>query len=119
MGWRMKQKHVLPWQEMPRQGGFKNVWEQKFPYRFPTPGAGSFAFESYGLVEFSPIGPSVAVAEPLAPLAGEQLYVGQAVVLQGIPLQAGQVMQQPLVDPQTGYANNTPYERGSAAPNTP
>jgi hypothetical protein len=118
MGWKMRQKNVLPWEQMPRQGVFKNVWEQKFPFGFPTPGAQSFAFESYGLVEYTPIGPSAVVADPIE-LLHPQLYVGQAVVVQGIPLQAGQVMHQPLIDPQTGAAHNNPGERGEPAPNTP
>lgn len=119
MGWKLQPKKVFPSEGTPRQGVFHNAWENKFPYGFPVPGAQAFGYESLGLVEFSPIGPSAAIAEQVRSV-NPQLYTGQAVYLAGMPTQAGQVIGQPLINPQTGYARNSVAERGAAAgPNVP
>lgn len=118
MGWTYKPKKVFPSEGTPRQGMFHNVWENKFPFNFPLPGAQGFGYESLGLVEFTPIGAGVPLQEQIRSV-NPQLYVGQAVTLAGIPTQAGQMITQPLIDPQSGYARNSVAERGSPAPNTP
>lgn len=120
MAWKIRQKPVRPWLDMPRNGAFVNAFENKFPYGFPVPGAQAYAFESLGLVEFSPIGPSVVIQQPLSKIY-PQLYTGQAVPLQGIPLQAGQVVTAQLIDPDNGNGNYVVASRnnGSGAPNTP
>lgn len=103
MAWKVRQKPVLPWADLPRHGDPHFVWENKQP-KLPQPGAQAYAWESYGLVEFSPIGPSIAVKTPFTKLT-PQLYQSLATFLQGIGTQAGGVQFQALFDPTSpnGY----------------
>lgn len=120
MAWKIRQKPILPWEQMPRHGLHQHVFENKFPFNFPQPGAQAYAFESLGLVEFSPIGPSGAVLEPLRLSLGvPQMFSGQAVVLQGIGIQSGQLISQPLIDPDAGSTGNfVAVERRTYQPNS-
>lgn len=96
-------------------GAFAHVWERK---KQPSPGAQNYAFESLGLVQFTPSGPSVAVREPIVPLQrGPQPVVGQSVITNGVPTVSGQLYGQPLFDPNAGYVAspspiiNVPYQK--------
>lgn len=106
--------------KIPASGGelpFQQVWKRK---RLPGPGSGNYAFETLGLAAFTPSGPSVATRTPINPLAGgDQLYVMQAVGVDGIPTVAGQVISQPLFDPNqpmaggnSGTLQNNPHPAG-------
>lgn len=118
MGWKKTHKNILPWQKMPRNGMFQNVWENKSS-RGPQPGAQAYAFESYGLVEFSPIGPTHPIDEQIRSI-NPQLYVGLAVPVGGIPLQAGGFQLQSLIDPQTpGGYSSLPTFQAVPVPNQP
>lgn len=81
---------------------FKGIyhWTRK---RQPSPGAQSYAFESLGLVEFTPIGPSITIRRHLNVVQHPQTYInGRAVPTTGIGgLNAGQMALQPLYDPNT------------------
>lgn len=114
MGWSIKKKHTQPWEAMPRWGQHHMAWENKAS-RLPEPGAQAYAYESYGLVEFSPIGPSVAVTTPLQKYSPPYV-TGMAVWLSGIPTQAGGVTLQALIDPSApgGYVSGM----GNPAPLT-
>lgn len=99
---------------------FQNVWEKK---RMPSPGAQAYAFESLGLVQFTPIGPSVNVRQGIVPVPGApQPVSGLAVPLNGIPTTAGQIMGQQLYDPAVGYAQsimpiyNSPFPYSNEPP---
>lgn len=65
----------------------------------PFPGAPAFAYEALGLVEFSPIGPSVANRSYLFPLSTVRpLFGGHGMMVQGLGgLVHGQVITQPLL----------------------
>jgi hypothetical protein len=65
----------------------------------PDPGAPAYAYEGLGLVEYSPIGPSVANRSYLFPLATSPLlFAGHAVPLHGLGgLVRGQFINQPLL----------------------
>lgn len=85
----------------PPPGGYQGVWEKK---RQPSPGAMAFAWETLGLEQFTPIGPGVHVRQGFQVTPGvPQPATGQAVWLDGIPTNAGQVYGQALYDPSTGY----------------
>lgn len=77
-------------------------WAKK---KLPTPGTGNFAFESLGLVEFTPIGGAVLQRYTFNVTQPPQLYVGgQAVLTSGFGgLMAGQIIYQPLAN----SANNS------------
>ena len=85
--------------EIPRDpppGMYQGVWEKK---RQPSPGAQAFAWETLGLGQFSPIGPSINVRVGIRPLPGtEQPVVVMAVNLNGVPTVAGQIFGQALFD---------------------
>lgn len=73
----------------------------------PTPGAMSYAYESLGLVQQAPSGPTVTVRRPRS-ITAPQVYVKQGAMIAGVPLTAGQVFGAPLFDPATGYVNERP-----------
>lgn len=79
---------------------FKNgyQWTKK---QLPTPGTGNYAFDTLGLVEFTPIGTGIWDRRELPGLQPPQLYIGaQMVVTNGFGgLAAGQIINQPLLDP--------------------
>lgn len=96
---RTKKRIEIPHNDPP-PGVFQAVWEKK---RQPSPGAQAYAWETLGLAPFSPIGPSVNVRKGISPLAGiEQPVSLQAVVLNGVPTNAGQIYGQALFDPSVG-----------------
>lgn len=83
---------------------FKNMfqWQRK---QQASPGAMNYAFETLRLVEFSPIGPSIWVRQPMRAFQ-KPLYVNGA----GIPatglggVVSGQIVFQPLLQTGGGYA---------------
>lgn len=81
-----------------------DIWEGIYHWtkkRLPTPGAQNYAFESLGLVEFTPIGAGLGNRMQLAVLQPPQVYIqSQAVPTTGFggPV-AGQMALQPLIDP--------------------
>jgi hypothetical protein len=87
-------------------GTYKAVWQRK---PMPDPGAQNYAWESLAMAQFAPSGPSVATRKPIISTMG-QMYVGKAVVLNGIPTMAGGIVGQPLMDPNTpgGYTRQLP-----------
>lgn len=76
-------------------GTFKNVWEEK---ELPGPGTGNFAYETLSLFNLTPIGPGVRAREQIRSI-GKQLYVLQSAPVVGVPLVAGQIVGQPLYNP--------------------
>jgi hypothetical protein len=75
-------------------------WVQK---KLPSPGAQNYAYETLGLVEFTPIGYGVHVRTNWMITQPPQPYInGQAVPVTGLGgLSAGQLALQPLYDPVT------------------
>jgi len=98
---------------------FHQSWERK---RLPGPGAMNYAYESQALAPFPVAGPTIAVRQPRAVFQGQQSMVLQSVSIAGVPTQAGQVLAQPLFDPQTGTAtglqpqNPLPYQKHGIQP---
>jgi hypothetical protein len=88
---------ISPASRGPRFGPFIGHSHVRQPQ--PDPGAQSYAYEGLGLVEFSPIGASVANRNYLFPLAtAAPLFAGQAVPVQGLGgLVRGQWINQPLL----------------------
>jgi hypothetical protein len=88
---------ISPVSRGPRFGPFNGHSHVRQPQ--PDPGAPAYAYEGLGLVEFSPIGPSVANRNYLFPLATTPpLFAGHAVPLQGLGgLVQGQFITQPLL----------------------
>jgi hypothetical protein len=66
-------------------------------------GAREYAWESLALAEFSPIGPSVAQREHwrVTAISGDW-FPAQQLAQSGIPTQSGQLVGQPLFDPNGG-----------------
>lgn len=89
-------------ERLPR--GYEMTWERQ---SLPDPAAQNYSWETLGLVQFSPIGPSVAVRSPFSTLF-PQIYAGLSVKLTGIPLTQGQVISQPLFDQKSGYTRGIP-----------
>ena len=109
---RAKKKVEIP--RDPPPGMYQGVWEKK---RQPSPGAQAYAWESVGLAQFTPIGPSVHVRQGINVLPGaQQPYVGQGVWLDGVPTTAGQVFGQQLYDPNSGYTSGLPPTFNSPFP---
>jgi hypothetical protein len=120
MFWRKPKKAVVVESGNPNDGWFHMLWSRQ---AMPDPGAQNYAFESLGLVGFTPIGPSVSTREPFQPiLSAPQPYAGKAVVLNGMPTVSGQIMFAPLNDPNAGYTSeiqplgNLPYNRHMPTP---
>jgi hypothetical protein len=88
---------ISPAQRGPRFGPF--IGHSHVRQNQPDPGAPAYAYEGLGLVEFSPIGPSVINRNYLFPLATAQpLFAGLAVPLAGLGgLVQGQMISQPLL----------------------
>lgn len=81
-------------------------WVKK---RLPSVGAGNFAWSSYGLVELSPIGPSVAARNLYHTIAAQTYVNAQAVNTTGVGgLAAGQYISQPLIDEQNDTYGGVP-----------
>jgi len=100
---------------VPRQRGpFHLIWSKR---TMPSPGVMNYAYESLALFPVTPAGPTVNVRQPHAfsPIQPQQPMVTNAVQTNGIPTTAGQIFQQPLYDPATGYtrsamgSGNVPY----------
>lgn len=87
-----------------REGTFAIIHENK---RQPTPGAMSYAYESLALPVFEPVGRAQVVKEPRKTFFA-QTYTALAVRTNGVPITAGQVIMQPLYDPNDGYTSGTP-----------
>lgn len=102
-----------------RAGSFHIVYERK---RMPDPGAQNYAYESLALLQFAPSGPSVAACQQIEPTEG-QLYFAQGWRVAGIPTIAGQIITQPLYDPDapgSGFTRAMPTGYASAMqPNNP
>lgn len=84
--------------------GFKMAWERK---PLPGPGAMNYAYESLALPPQSAISGAVAQRNFLA-VVKPNIYKFQDVLLNGIPMVAGQTILQPLYDPESGYVNGAP-----------
>lgn len=101
---RRKRAKVVEIPRDPPPGSYQGVWEKK---RQPSPGAQAFAWETLSLAQFTPAGPSITVRQGFRVLSGaDQPYVGQAVSLEGVPTTAGQVVGQPLFDPENGFVSS-------------
>jgi hypothetical protein len=75
-------------------------WERQ---RQPSPGAMAYAWETLGLVPFSPIGSGIPATFHFRPLlSAPQPYSLKAVALDGVPTVAGGIMGAPLYNPTTG-----------------
>lgn len=90
-----------------RNGTFHMAWEDKSALG-PQPGAQAYAYESLALFEQTPIGPSVVYNGNMIATA-KPMFAGQAVALQGIPLQSGALSSAPLFDPDTETGYNSLY----------
>lgn len=75
-------------------------WMRK---RLPTPGAQNYAFESLGLIEQTPIGPSILVGYTFKKTQPAQSYMpNEGIFIAGLGgLVAGQIALQGLYDPNT------------------
>lgn len=83
----------------------KNAFERK---KLPSPGAQNYAYESYGLPEFTFIGPAVANRMMLRPLQPPPVYALQQASVAGVGgLSAGQIIGQPLINVQPGTTFDT------------
>lgn len=81
--------------------GLKMVWERK---PLPSPGAMNYAYETLALAPQSEISGAVAQRQTLS-LFGRQVYKYQDAWLAGFGTVSGQIIGQPLYDPQSGYTN--------------
>jgi hypothetical protein len=94
-------------------GLFHVAYERK---SLPDPGAQVYAYESLGLVQFAPSGPSVFARDQVRSVS-PQLYVFQQTLMAGIPIVSGQMVGQPLYDPNAGgYTQDPP---GAISPLVP
>jgi len=91
------------------QRGYQPAWQRQ---NLPDPAAMNYSWETLGLVQFSPIGPSVTVRNPFSTLFS-QMFAGLTVKLTGVPLVQGQIIGQPIFDPNSGYT----AERQQPLPN--
>ena len=96
-------KKVLPPSTLiipPRFNAFSaHMFEERL---LPSPGALNYAYVNLGLFEQTFIGAGIANRDFLHPLQPPQLYQLQAVSTAGIGgLSAGQMVLQPLIDPNT------------------
>lgn len=75
---------------------YKAAWEKKV---LPDEGTGSYAWETLGLYPQSIIDAAVAVRrpDPVPVTQSPQIYANDMVPIFGIPLSAGQIYTQPLV----------------------
>lgn len=83
-------------------GTYHAVWENKAQ----PDGAGAYryAWESLDLAQFSPIGPGTAVRRQIRETQpGGYWFSSKQVVENGIPTIAGQLLHEPLIDPERGY----------------
>lgn len=96
--------------EFQSQTGLKMVWVRK---ELPSPGAMNYAYETLALAPQSEISGAVAQRQTLSLFAGKQVYKYQDAALQGIGTVSGQVISQPLYDPNSGYTN-LPYVQNNS-----
>lgn len=88
-------------QTISTDGLYHQTWERK---RMPSPGAPAYAWETLGLVLFSPIGPSVVARQQRYNLGPSSLYQ-KAVPITGLPTVTGTLVHAPLVNPDSpGFA---------------
>jgi hypothetical protein len=90
--------------------GYKAVWVEK---ELPSPRAMNFAYESLALAPESPISGAVAQRQQLSHFSAGQLYQFQTAWMDGIPTISGNIIGQPLYDPQSGYVTLPRYEHTS------
>lgn len=102
--WRKKNPSAVSGLTVPTSadlGLFHLVYERK---RQPSPGIPAYAYETLGLVVFTPIGAGVAVRQPRTTLMPATLY-NKAVPLAGLPTVSGSLVKTPLINPDSpGYA---------------
>ena len=102
---RRAKKKIVEIPHDPPPGYYQGVWEKK---RQPSPGAQAFAWETLGLAQFTPIGPTVNVRKPFNVTPGTmQPAVGLAVTMNGVPTVAGQIFGQGLYDQSAGGSGYT------------
>lgn len=97
---------ATPFKTLPTPG-YEQVWERK---AMPDPGAQNYAFETLQLAPFTPIGPTERTRQPLVPTS-PQIYVNYGALLSGMGTIAGQMVGQPLFDPNVpgnGYTSGNP-----------
>jgi len=74
---------------------WKFTYERK---QMPSPGAQNYAYENLGLVEFTPIGPSVANRQNIRPMQPQAMWAGFTIWQQGLGgLTQGTIYGTPLV----------------------
>ena len=84
------------------KGDYSHSYVEK---RLPGPGARNYAFESLGLVEFSPIGPSTVNRQQFRTCTPVTLTVAQTALTNNLGgVVAGQFSMQPLYNPDTPLA---------------
>lgn len=93
--------------------GFQMVWEQK---TLPGPGAMNYAYESLALAPQSPISGAVNNRQQLRPTAIPN-YKFQDGYMIGVPMVAGQMVMQPLYDPNMGYTRPRVQDPSVMPPN--
>lgn len=86
-----------------RPGTFHIVYERK---RQPDFGALEYAYESYALPPFAPLGAGTGWVRPMVEAypRKDQAYVAQTVLPAGMPQTAGFIYGQPMVNDQGGAA---------------
>jgi hypothetical protein len=100
---------------------YSPTWERT---SLPSPGVQTYAWETLGLMPFSTmaIGTGIEYGKPLRAITTPGFIQQQTLTVQGIPLQSGAFVSQPLLDPETGgfhaglvaAGNNDPFHRNFA-----
>lgn len=103
MGWFSKKRII----NGPPNAGFDDTFMGVSHYRpvhqeteMPDPGASKYAWVTYALPAFTPIGPGVhAMSMRPQPFGPPPLMSQQGAITVGVPLTAGQFILQPLLNP--------------------
>ena len=83
----------------------------------PQAGADRYAYESLGLVPYTPIGPGQGARASVHATA-KPLYVLQSIPVAGLGgIVAGQMIGQPLFNPYSGYSGYPPLPVSAFPPN--
>ena len=111
--WPFKKKMLI---NGPENAGFDDTFMGVSNYRtvwqkagLPSPGAQNYAWVTYALPAFTPIGPgNHAMSMRPRPIGPPPMISQQGAVVIGIPLSAGQFILQPLLNPLTNPIGTPP-----------
>lgn len=87
-----------------------SIWENAYHWvrkRMLSPGAQNYAFETLSLFETPPVGAGTSAQMQYRSYGGTPMYQNNSAYISGLGgLQAGQVISQPLYDPNSGSYGN-------------